>query len=57
MVAPELAAGRLKIVLAEHEPAPVPIHLVNGEGQQTSARVRAFVDFAAQHLRPDGSIN
>ncbi|HZH10690.1 MAG TPA: LysR family transcriptional regulator [Microvirga sp.] len=57
MVAPELAAGRLKIVLAEHEPAPVPIHLVHGEGRQTSARVRTFIDFAAQRLRADGSIN
>jgi len=57
MVAPELAAGQLKIVLAEYEPAPVPIHLVHGEGRQVSARVRAFVDFAAGRLRADGSIN
>jgi len=57
MVAPELAAGRLKIVLADFEPVPIPIHLVHGEGRQTSARVRAFVDFAAQRLRADGSIN
>jgi DNA-binding transcriptional LysR family regulator len=57
MVAPELAAGRLKVVLAEFEPAPVPIHLVHREGRQASARVRAFVDFAAQRLRKNGSIN
>nr|WP_210320159.1 LysR family transcriptional regulator [Pseudaminobacter soli] len=57
MVAPELAAGRLKIVLAAYEPAPVPIHLVHREGRQASARVRAFVDFAAGRLRADGSIN
>ncbi|WP_230534269.1 LysR family transcriptional regulator [Microvirga roseola] len=57
MVAPELASGRLKIVLAEYEPASVPIHLVHREGRQASARVRAFVDFAAPRLRADGSIN
>ncbi|MBS3651749.1 hypothetical protein KEU06_24330 [Pseudaminobacter sp. 19-2017] len=57
MVAPELAAGRLKCVLAGNEPAPVPIHLVHREGRQASARVRAFIDFAAQRLRADGSIN
>jgi DNA-binding transcriptional LysR family regulator len=44
-------------VLAEHEPPPVPIHLVHREGRQASARVRAFVDFAARSLRADGSIN
>ncbi len=57
MVAPELAAGRLEIVLAEHEPAPIPIHLVHREGRRASARMRAFIDFAAQRLRADGSIN
>ncbi|MBO1909240.1 hypothetical protein KHP60_24035 [Microvirga sp. 3-52] len=57
MVAPELAAGRLKIVLAEYEPASVPIHLVHREGRRASVRVRAFVELAAQRLRADGSIN
>jgi DNA-binding transcriptional LysR family regulator len=57
MVAPELAARRLKIVLAEYEPTPVPIHLVHGKGWQASVRVRAFVDFAARRLRAEGSAN
>jgi DNA-binding transcriptional LysR family regulator len=57
MVAPELVSGQLKIVLAEYEPAPIPIQLVHREGRQASARVRAFVDFAAKLLRSDGSIN
>lgn len=57
MVAPELAAGRLKIVLAAFEPRPVPIHLVHQEGRRASARVRAFLDFAAERLRADPSIN
>ncbi|MGG6896637.1 LysR family transcriptional regulator [Rhizobium sp. BR 315] len=50
-VADDVKAGRLKIVLAEYEREPVPIHLVHGEGHMVSARVRAFMDFAARHLQ------
>jgi DNA-binding transcriptional LysR family regulator len=57
MIAPELAAGRLEIVLAEFEPAPVPIHIMHQEGRRASARVRAFVDFATERLRADTSFN
>jgi DNA-binding transcriptional LysR family regulator len=57
MIAPELAAGRLEIVLPEYERPPVPIHLVHQEGRRTSARVRAFLDFAAKRLQADPSIN
>jgi len=47
----ELRAGRLKIVLQDYEPAPVPVHLVQLGGRRAPARVRAFVDFAAARLR------
>jgi DNA-binding transcriptional LysR family regulator len=50
-IAPELRAGRLKIILPEYEPAPVPVHLVQLGGRRAPARVRAFVDFAAARLR------
>ncbi|HJU06776.1 MAG TPA: LysR family transcriptional regulator [Nitrospiraceae bacterium] len=50
-VAPEIEAGRLKIVLADYEREPVPIHIVHAEGRMVSARVRAFVDFAADRFR------
>ncbi len=50
-VAPEIGAGRLKIVLADFEREPVPIHIVHAEGRRVSARVRAFVDFAAESFR------
>ena len=50
-VAPEIDAGRLKVVLADYEREPVPIHIVHAEGRKVSARVRAFVDFAAERLR------
>ena len=50
-VADEVRAGRLAIVLADREPPPVPVQLVHLEGRRAAARVRAFVDFAAERLR------
>jgi DNA-binding transcriptional LysR family regulator len=50
-VADAVAAGQLTVVLEEHEPPVVPIHVVHREGRRTSARVRAFVDFAVPRLR------
>lgn len=47
----EVKAGRLKIVLADHEPAPLPIHVVYAQGRSASAKVRAFVDLAVERLR------
>lgn len=46
-----LAAGRLRRVLIEHEPPPTPVQLVYPAGLQAAAKVRAFVEFAAGHLR------
>lgn len=39
-----LKARRLKIVLADYEPPPLPIHLVYPTSRLLSAKVRAFVD-------------
>lgn len=39
-----IKAKRLKIVLADHEPPPLPIHLVYPTSRLLSAKVRAFVD-------------
>lgn len=50
-VAPDVIAGRLKVILADYEREPVPIHIVHAEGRMVSARVRAFVDFAAGRFR------
>lgn len=50
-VADDVANKRLKIVLREHEIPPVPVHVVRLEGREASARVRAFADFAAPHLK------
>lgn len=50
-VAGLLAEGRLQRVLAEHEPPPLPIHVLHPEGRRAPARVRAFVDLAVTRLR------
>lgn len=46
-----LRAGRLQTVLADFEPAPLPIHLVHQEGRRPAAKTRAFVDFAIERMR------
>jgi DNA-binding transcriptional LysR family regulator len=56
-VAPQLAAGELRILLEKYEPAPWPIHIVHREGRYASAKVRAFVDLMAERLRADRALN
>lgn len=50
-VTDEVRDGRLQIVLATHEPPPVPVHLVYPGGRLAAAKVRHFVQFAAERLR------
>lgn len=50
-VAEQVGAKQLRILLAEYELPPVPVQLVHHEGRATSARVRAFIDFAVSDLR------
>jgi len=49
--ASEVKAGRLRVILREFEPEPIPIHVIHREGKRAAARVRAFVDFAVAELR------
>jgi len=56
-VAEHLRARRLKTVLSDFEPAPLPVHVVHREGRQASHRVRAFIDLAVERLRSDPSLN
>jgi len=51
MVTRELRAGQLRVLLPEHEPEPLPVHLVIREGRRAPARVRTFVDYAVPRLR------
>jgi DNA-binding transcriptional LysR family regulator len=50
-VAALVQAGRLRVVLADAEPPPVPAHLLTPEGRHATPKVRAFLDFAAPLLR------
>jgi DNA-binding transcriptional LysR family regulator len=48
---PHATAGQLRTVLAEYEPPPAPIHIVHPAGHYLSAKVRLFLDHAADWLR------
>ena len=56
-IAPQLASGKLKIILSEYEPPPRPIHIVHREGRYTSSRTRAFIDLMAEQLRSNPALN
>jgi len=45
-----LASGSLEVVLEDYEPPALPVNLLYLEGRHASAKVRAFVDLASQHL-------
>ncbi|MEZ5935418.1 MAG: LysR family transcriptional regulator [Alphaproteobacteria bacterium] len=51
MIADDLAAGRLELVLEDQGPPPVPVYVVHKEPGRTTARVRAVVDHLVEALR------
>lgn len=50
MAGESIRSGRLTPVLAEHWPAPSPVHIVYPDARLLAAKVRAFVDWAAPRL-------
>jgi DNA-binding transcriptional LysR family regulator len=56
-VAPELAAGRLVVLLEAYEPPPIPVHVVHLAGRRPDAKLRAFTDFAVARLRANAALN
>lgn len=52
-VAEPVRDGRLVVLLRDHEPPEMPVHLVYPEARLAAAKVRAFVDFAVPRLRAD----
>ena len=46
-----IAAGALRVLLADFEPPPLPVSLVHREARFPPARVRSFITFAAARLR------
>lgn len=56
-VADHLRDGRLKIVLSEFEPPPLPVSLVHRDGRHASRKARAFLDLAIDRLRANPALN
>ncbi len=50
-IAEQLRDGSLKILLAEDEAPPLPVHLLAPHGRLQVPKVRAFADFAAARLK------
>ncbi|RZL89423.1 MAG: LysR family transcriptional regulator [Variovorax sp.] len=50
-LADAVADGKLEIVLAGDEHAPLPVHMVSPHGRLSVPKVRSFVDFALPKLR------
>jgi DNA-binding transcriptional LysR family regulator len=46
-----VAGGALRHLLADYEPAPLPIHVLHPAGGHVSSKVRLFIDAAVDDLR------
>ncbi len=55
-IAAHVKARQLRIVLAEFEPAELPVHVVHHQGRRPSQKVRAFLDMAIDTLRGHPSL-
>jgi DNA-binding transcriptional LysR family regulator len=51
-VAEHVRAGRLKTVLGDFEPPPLPVNVLHREGRHASPKARTFIDLAVERLRP-----
>jgi len=56
-VAALVQADRLRIVLADHEPPPIPVQVVYVDGRKAAAKVKAFVEFSVESLRAQPVLN
>jgi DNA-binding transcriptional LysR family regulator len=50
-VARAVAAGKLKLILEDYEPDPIPVHLVHTGQAILPLKLRRFMDFAVSRLR------
>jgi len=50
-VAQAVHDGRLRIVLADYEPDPIPVHLIHAGRNLLPLKIRSFLEFAAPRLR------
>lgn len=56
-IAPNLAKGTLKILLAEYEEPAIPVHVLHRESKYGSSKVRSFIDLLVARLRQDKNLN
>ncbi len=56
-VAPLIAAGQLKALLAEHNTVRVPVHVLHAESGRVPEKVRAFVDLLVARLRAEKTLS
>jgi DNA-binding transcriptional LysR family regulator len=50
-VDPAVRAKRLRVVLRDYEPPPIPVSLVHAEARLLSTRLRVFLDWMKPRLR------
>ena len=51
--APDIAAGAVRVVLRDYQPAPLALSAVHHAGRRLPTRVRVFIDFIANVLAQD----
>ncbi|MYM66707.1 LysR family transcriptional regulator [Pseudoduganella sp. FT55W] len=56
-VAEQVRDGRLHIILADYEEAPLPVHVLHRESKFGSSKVRKFIDMLADYLRGHAHVN
>ena len=52
-VAPWVAQKKLKLILVDYEPPPIPLSIVYPHAKLLSARVRVFAEWATESLRAE----
>jgi DNA-binding transcriptional LysR family regulator len=52
----ELAAGRLRRILVDHEPSPAPVHLLFQSSRLASPKIRLFVDYLVEQMRSSAAL-
>lgn len=56
-VAEQLRDGRLSIILADYEEAPLPVHVLHRESKFGSSKVRKFIDMLVDYLRAHSDLS
>jgi DNA-binding transcriptional LysR family regulator len=56
-VGEEILKGSLQPILTAYEGQPLPVSIVHVEGRRANAKIRSFIDLAAERLRSNPFIN